>query len=369
MPFSIGVVGSVLGAPDGGKAAPQDICRKAGVCGQGAIELTAVSEPRVTVVVVQRERLSPVKQTLDRLLESLNMPHRLIYVDGGSPRRLARWLRERADEHGFEILRVDHHLVPSEARNLGLAEAKTELVALIDNDVVVEDGWLERLIECLDETGGAAVGPLTCEGEPLGERVHFAGGEVRIEEDENGARHVRDRMFHAQRKLVNVRDELKRQPVTLLELHTMLVRRELIDEVGGLDEQLSTRYHLDWCMRVVQAGKTLWFEPSSVVHYVPGPPRDLADAHFYMLRWSDAWERHSLEHFRQKWDLADDEFFRARLGRLGWRRQMTVIDPIFRRVLPGKLGGAAVRAAKPPERLLNRIITRRHARARARTHA
>jgi GT2 family glycosyltransferase len=322
----------------------------------------------VTVVVVQRERLSPVRQTLDRLLASLTIPHRLIYVDGGSPRKLARWLRERADEHGFEILRVDRGLVPSEARNLGLARANTELVALIDNDVVVEDGWLERLIECLDETGGAAVGPLTCEGEPLGERVHFAGGEVRIEE-QDGERHVRDRMFHSQRKLVNVRDELERQPVTLLELHTLLVRRSLIDEVGPFDEELSTRYHLDWCLRVAQAGHTLWFEPTSVVHYVPGPPRDLADVHFYMLRWSDAWERRSLEHFRAKWDLADDEFFRARLGRLGWRRQMTVIDPLCRRLLPGKLAGAAARVAKPPERVLNRLITSRHARVRARTHA
>jgi GT2 family glycosyltransferase len=327
-----------------------------------------VSDARVTVIVVQRERLSPVRRTLERLLESLTIPHRLIYIDGGSPRKLARWLRQRADEHGFELIRVDRNLAPSEARNLGLAQAESELVALIDNDVLVEDGWLERLIECLDETGAAAVGPLTCEGEPLGERVHFAGGEVKIEQDA-GVRHVRDKMFHAQRKLVNVQDELQRQEVTLLELHTMLVRRSVMEDVGGLDEELSTRYHLDWCMRVAQAGHTLWFEPTAVVHYLPGPPKDLADAHFYMLRWSDEWERRSLEHFRAKWDLADDEFFRARLGRLGWRRQMTVIDPVFRKYLPGKLGGAAVKAVKPPERVLNRIITSRHARARARTHA
>jgi GT2 family glycosyltransferase len=325
-----------------------------------------VEKPRVTVVVVQRERLSPVRRTLERLLESLALPHRLIYIDGGSPRKLARWIRERADEHGFELIRVDHNLAPSEARNLGIAQAETEFVALIDNDVLVEDGWLERLVECLDETGGAAVGPLTCEGEPLGERVHFAGGSVQIEQ-ENGTRRVRDKMFHAQRKVANVRDE--RREVTLLELHTMLVRRELLEDIGGLDEQLSTRYHLDWCLRVAQAGHTLWFEPAAVVHYLPGPPKDLADAHFYMLRWSDEWERRSLEHFRAKWDLADDEFFRQRLGRLGWRRQMTVIDPVCRRLLPGKLAGAAARVAKPPERVLNRIITSRHARARARTSA
>jgi GT2 family glycosyltransferase len=331
-----------------------------------------MEDPRVTVVVVQRERLSPARRTLERLVASITVPHRMMYIDGGSPRKLAAWLRERAAEHGFEILRVDRNLAPSEARNLGLARASTELVAFVDNDVVVEDGWLERLIACLDETGAAAVGPLTCEGEPLGERVHFAGGEVKIvEETENGqpVRRVRDKMFHAQRRLESVRDEVHRQEVTLLEMHAMVARRAVIAEVGGFDELLSTRYHLDLCLRIAQAGHTMWFEPEAVVHYVPGPPRGLADAHFYMLRWSDAWERRSLEQFRSKWDLVEDDFFRQRLGRLGWRRQMTIIDPLCRRLLPGKLGGAAAKALKPPERVLNRVIVGRHARARARPSA
>ena len=331
-----------------------------------------MEDPRVTVVVVQRERLSPARRTLDRLLASLTVPHRMIYVDGGSPRKLAAWLRERSAQHGFDLVRVDRNLAPSESRNIGLSRATTELVAFVDNDVVVEDGWLERMIACLDETGAAAVGPLTCEGEPLGERVHFAGGSVEIvEEVEDGrpVRRVRDRMFLAQRKLESVRDEVRRQPVTLLEMHTMVARRETLAEVGGFDEVLSTRYHLDLCLRLAQAGHTMWFEPEAVVHYVPGAPRDLADAHFYMLRWSDAWERRSLEHFRRKWDLVDDDFFRRRLGRLGWRRQMTIIDPLCRRVLPGKLGGAAARALKPPERVLNRFIAGRHARVRERIPA
>jgi hypothetical protein len=90
---------------------------------------------------------------------------------------------------------------------------------------------------------------------------------------------------------------------------------------------------------------------------------------FYMLRWSDAWERSSLEHFRQKWQLEDDEFFEARLSRLGWRRQMTLIDPFCRRILPGKLSGAASRALRPPEHVLNRVLVRRHTRARERAAA
>ena len=142
----------------------------------------------------------------------------------------------------------------------------------------------------------------------------------------------------------------------------------MIDEVGGLDEELSTRYHLDWCLRVAQAGHTLWFEPSAVVHYLPGPPKDWRDAHFYMLRWSDAWERRaSSTSARSGISPTTSSSAPARPPRLAAPDDRH--RPDLPQVLPGKLGGAAVRAVKPPERVLNRIITRRHARARARTHA
>src|SRR3954465_10232584 len=103
LPAFLMVAGVYGDLPTNGKALPQYICPHCVALSPGhsgtqrrpTLELLAVEQPRVTVVVAQRERLSPVKKTLDRLLESLNIPHRLIYVDGGSPRKLARWLREK----------------------------------------------------------------------------------------------------------------------------------------------------------------------------------------------------------------------------------------------------------------------------------
>jgi GT2 family glycosyltransferase len=327
-----------------------------------------MSDPRVTVVVVPRERFSCAPRSLESIYRETEGPFELIYVDGRSPSRIQRYLEARARALGFRLIRTERYLSPNEARNLGLREARTDYVLFIDNDVVVSRGWLAKLVECAEETGAAIVGPLTCIGRPERETIHLAGGEVQIvEERRNGAlcRSVRERMRLPGRRVSGVRDQLRRSRCTLAEFHCMLVRRSIFNRIGPLDERmLSTREHLDLCLQVAQAGGAIYFEPSSVVTYVPGPPFKLTDLPFYMLRWSDAWELGSLSRFRQKWGLDEDEFFKARYERLGWRRRESLLRPAVRRLTLGRgsyrLEGLAGRA----ERVLNRHLSARHERAR-----
>ena len=323
-----------------------------------------MTEARASIVVVPRERFSAARESLESLLANTEPPFELIYVDGGSPRSLRTWLEEQAADRGFRLLRRDHYLSPNEARNIGLAEVDTEFVAFIDNDVLVQPGWLAKLIECADETGAAAVGPLTCEYDF--DTVHFAGGDVEITEegeDEEIARHVRERMYFPQRKVAAVSSELVRQEVRLCEFHCVMARTEAVREIGGLDEGLlNTREHLDFSLALAKNGGTVWFEPESVVAYTPPPPLQLSDLHFYVLRWSDDWERRSLEHFRRKWDLSDDEFFRRRLARLGWRRQSMVVSQPVRRLTLGRGSRLLEKAGQRLEHRVNSYLTRRHLR-------
>jgi GT2 family glycosyltransferase len=329
---------------------------------------SALSAARATIVVVPRERFSEAQESLESVLVSTEKPYELVYVDGGSPKRLRRWLQEQAAEHGFKLIRRARYLSPNEARNIGLAEVDTEFVAFLDNDVLVKPGWLPKLVECADETGAAAVGPLTCENDF--DTVHFAGGEVEInedEEDEEVARRVREKMYLAQRKVEAISDELVRQEVQLCEFHCVMARTEAMREIGGLDEGLlNTREHLDFSLSLAKNGGSVWFEPESVVAYMPPPPLHPSDIHFFMLRWSDDWERRSLDHFRRKWDLVEDDFFKRRLGRLGWRRQSVVVKlPVAN--LPFEKGKRTLeRFAQSVEHKLNGLVTRRDARLRAR---
>lgn len=330
------------------------------------------TEARATIVVVPRERFSKARESLESVFANTETPYELVYVDGNSPRRLKLWLEEQAAQRGFDLVRRERYLSPNEARNIGLRRSRTEYVVFLDNDVLLRPGWLGKLIECADETGAALVGPLTCEYD--WDTIHCAGGEVRIlEEEENGAtvRRAKEKLYHPQRKVTAVQDQLRREQCTLAEYHCVLARRDTLEAIGGLDEEmLNTREHLDLCLAVMKEGGTVWFEPESVVTYLAPPPLALRDYPLYMLRWSDDWERRSLEHFRAKWDLTSDDFFRARLARLGWRRRMSILHPLAKRLsIRGRGSGKIERALTPLERRLNRWVTERAARARTREEA
>ena len=116
-------------------------------------------------------------------------------------------------------------------------------------------------------------------------------------------------------------------------------------------------------MTTREAGGKVYFEPTAIVTYVPGPPIKLSDIHFYMLRWSDAWELASLHHLLDKWNLNESQYFKNRYRRLGWRRKMTIMQPLARR-LTRRLGfGKKFFLEKilvPLDKMLNRYLTNRH---------
>ncbi|MEO1375329.1 MAG: glycosyltransferase, partial [Cyanobacteria bacterium J06635_10] len=271
-----------------------------------------MNNPQVTLVIVPRERFSCTQQSLESIYEHTTFPFKLIYVDGNSPAKVKHYLETQAQEKNFKIIRTDYYLSPNHARNIGLSEVDTKYVVFVDNDVVFSPDWLQALVNCAEETNATVVGPLMCEKEPIHQRIHFAGGESHVVTDIHGKRHLREKMYKQGKQVAELRPQLQRTETELAEFHCVLVRIEIFEKIGMLDEEmLNTKEHLDFCMTVAEAGGTLYFEPDSLVTYVPGPPLEFTDLHFYMLRWSDAWTLGSLEHIRKKWDLTEDGYFKT----------------------------------------------------------
>ena len=293
-------------------------------------------DPQITIVVSPRERFSYTRESLESIYEHTKLPFKLVYVDGNSPADVRQYLEAKSQEKGFKLLLTDYYLFPNRARNLGLAQVDTKYVVFVDNDVIVSPNWLETLINCAEETEATVVGPLMCHEQPVHEVIHFAGGESHIICDAKGRRRLREKMYKQGKLVANVRPQLKRTQTELAEFHCVLVRTEIFQRIGPLDEtMLNTKEHLDFCMNVVKAGGTVYFEPDSLVTYVPGPPLKWTDLHFYMLRWSDAWELASLRHLREKWDLAEDGYFQTKYKGLGWRRRDSILLPMIRKLTFG----------------------------------
>ncbi len=325
------------------------------------------SQPEVTIVVAPRERFSFTRESLESIYEHTEYPFELIYVDGGSPSHVKDYLAAKAAQKQFQIIRTEHYLCPNHARNLGLRQVNTKYVVFIDNDVVVTPGWLKALVDCAEETGATVVSPLICQYLPLHSEVHCAGGESGVKLETKGdttRRRIIEKIYKQGRKVADVRPQLQRQETGLAEFHCMMVRTEIFEKIGLLDEGLlNTKEHVDLCMLVAEAGGTVYLEPDSLVTYVPGPPLEWTDLHFYMLRWSDAWELASLKRLRDKWNLTEDEYFKNKYKRLGWRRDMTIINPLVRKVPFGKFGSkVAAKLLRQMDKTLNNYLTSRYAR-------
>jgi GT2 family glycosyltransferase len=325
------------------------------------------SQPLVTLVVSPRERFSCVRQSLESIYEHTHYPFELIYIDGGSPTSVKAYLAEQAAERQFSLLRTEYYLSPNRARNLGLRQVTTPYVVFMDNDVVVTPGWLESLVECLEATGATIVSPLICQGTPLHEIVHCAGGEsgVRIEtKGETVERRIIEKIYKQGKRVDQIRSQLQRQETGLAEFHCMIVRTEIFEKLGSLDEGLlNTKEHVDLCMLVAESGGKIYLEPDSIVTYVPGPPLAWSDLHFFMLRWSNAWERDSLKRLQTKWNLTADEYFQNKQQKLGWRRKLSILHPLAHKLSFGNQQIARLLRAGlgKVDRVLNEWITTRYA--------
>ncbi len=321
--------------------------------------MTAAAE--VTLLVVPRERFGLSRRSLESIYANTDTPFTLIYVDGGSPPATRRYLAAQSSARGFRLLRTDAYLTPNQARNLGIAHVTTPYLVFLDNDVLVTPGWLEALLRCAKETGASVVGPLYCMGEFEEQTVHMTGGHAHIFEKDGKRRFQEDHRFWS-RPLPEVLPGLRREPCEMVEFHCMLVASRVFQQLGPLDEGLkSALENPDFCMSVRRSGGEVYFEPTSLVTYLPPPPLAWSDLPYFLRRWSTAWNRASLERFREKWDLPDDDpnLTRQFTEWTRWRRQALVPpDSLLARALRSRLGPKLAHSLSRIEEPLGRWFVR-----------
>ena len=111
--------------------------------------------PRVSVIIVNWNRLDDVLMNL-RYLRKLDYPDvEVIVVDNGSTDGSAQWLRHVL---GVRLIALDHNDGPSVGRNLGMQAATGKYVLFLDSDAVLAKRGLRALVNRMegDDTIGAA---------------------------------------------------------------------------------------------------------------------------------------------------------------------------------------------------------------------
>ena len=142
------------GAPVGDRAGARLLARR--LASAGALiprpHGAAFTADDVTVVIPVRDR--PAE--LQRLLASLKGLACVVVDDASADAALTR---EIADEHRARFVGLPVNTGPAAARNAGLADVTTSLVAFVDSDCLPATGWLDPLLGYLDDPLVAAVAP------------------------------------------------------------------------------------------------------------------------------------------------------------------------------------------------------------------
>lgn len=267
------------------------------------------ADAAVTIIVSPRERFEVAIGSLEACLKTADVPFKLVYVDGGSPKPIAAELKRIVAEAGHTYLRFDGYITPNHARNSALPLVDTDYIAFIDNDVAFEPGWLSALVRCAEETGAGLVTPTILVG-PASKapnlNIHHAGGILDLTPTDAGIAMYRRHGFEHEPYLGS-KDQLVRCETASTEFHVVLARTAMIREIGEFDTNLvGFTDEIDMAFNAKEHGWKIYFEPSSVVVYDVAKPMSWRETPFFCVRWSRIRCLRAEKYFYRKWNLAPD---------------------------------------------------------------
>jgi len=278
-------------------------------------------QPIVTVVVVPRESFNMFPEVIERIYEVTSPMFKLMVMEGHAPETVRKQLRQiEKTKSNCKVVWSDRWLYPHEAVNQAIPMIDTEFVVFIDNDVEVEKGWLEALVVCAEEENVGCVHPiyLTTKLSNPAKKIHVAEGKL-IRKRYDGQWFIDTTMTFSGMSLKDYPDP-RRKPSEFFEWHCVMFRKSLLDKVGLLDD-LNIAEHLDYVLRMEQAGERILLEPKAVVAYDYERIWQLRgdDRRYLLYRWGVEKAEKSLERLREKWNLVPT----ATSSRLRWVKMHT----------------------------------------------
>lgn len=221
-------------------------------------------QPLVSIVVPTRNQLPMLRRCVESLLEMTRYPnYELLIVDNRSDEADARaWLDGVAtlDEARVRVLSWPQPFNFSAINNMAAREARGDVLVLLNNDTAVLDpGWLDAMLNhALRPEVGA-----------VGAKLLYPDGRVQHGGVVLGLRGPADHAFagepsDAAGSMLRLSVDQNYSAVTAA---CLMIRREVWDAVGGMDEQaFAVSYNdVDLCLKIGAAGWLNVWTPDAVL--------------------------------------------------------------------------------------------------------
>ncbi len=219
--------------------------------------LGTMAKRLVSIIILTFNQLKHTKLCLKSIKEHTQQPHELIIVDNGSTDGTMDYLREYVGNHtNTRVVSNAENLGFAAGNNQGLAVAKGDYLLLLNNDTIVTEGWLTRLLSVFDRYPEAGiVGPVSS---------NISGPQLVTD----ASYQTLEQMHRFARKWSA---EHRGQTTELLRVvgFCLLAKREVVERIGGLYEEYGSGNFEDddFCLRARAAGYKALIARDSFVHH------------------------------------------------------------------------------------------------------
>ncbi|MFQ1647476.1 glycosyltransferase family 2 protein [Aeromonas veronii] len=222
--------------------------------------------PLVSLLIPTRDRRALTETAVRSIIERSTYTHfEILILDNGSVEQetLDFFAQIQQEDSRVKVLRYDHPFNYSAINNFGARHAKGSIVGLVNNDVeVINPDWLTEMVShCLRPEIGCVGAKLYYSNDTLQHGGVILGiGGVANHSHKNFSRNHPG--YFARLLCV--------QNYSAVTAACLLIRKEIFDEVEGLDENnLKVAFNdVDFCLKVREAGyRNLWTPYAELYHY------------------------------------------------------------------------------------------------------
>jgi GT2 family glycosyltransferase/glycosyltransferase involved in cell wall biosynthesis len=211
--------------------------------------LADADRPTVSIIIATRDRIELLRNCIDSIEKKMRYPRELldiVVVDNASVTREAtRYFAELHGRAGYRVVADSGDFNFARLYNFGARESRGNVLILLNNDMVVIDpGWIERIVtQCLKPDVGA-----------VGAKLLYPDGTV-----QHGGCSVGVAGLAAHRlvgkKAEDVADTDATREVAAVTGACLGIRRDVFESVGGLDETLRVAFNdVKLCLMCLERG-------------------------------------------------------------------------------------------------------------------
>lgn len=248
----------------------------------------------VSIVMLSYNQLDDTKVCVESLFKhTQGINFELIFVDNGSTKDNTKEYLEslKAKYSNIKTIYNEENLGFACANNQGIEISEGDYVLLLNNDVILSDGWLDKLLLVLQSNNKAGL-VVPCTNHASGrQKVVF---EATADDDELIQKYAKDTLFKMAGSWINVDRVIG---------FCMLIKREVLFKVGVLDEMFGPGGYedYDYCMRVRQAGYNIVVAEDTFIFHIGGKGYSSNNMDYMELRNKnielliDKWTRQSIK--------------------------------------------------------------------------